>query len=74
MNDQELLLPGERIDDLQLMGLRIIQSPDAFRFGMDAVLLADFAAVRKNSRVQNIKVQMYVYRTGTGVFRYSAGT
>ena len=30
--------------------------------------------VRKNSRVQNIKVQMYVYRTGTGVFRYSAGT
>lgn len=60
MNDQELLLPGERIDDLQLMGLRIIQSPDAFRFGMDAVLLADFAAVRKNSRVCDLG-------TGTGV-------
>lgn len=39
--------PGERIDDLQHRGFRIIQSQDAFRFGTDSVLLADFAAPRK---------------------------
>lgn len=33
---------GERIDDLQTNGLRIIQNPDYFRFGCDAVELADF--------------------------------
>ena len=54
------LLPGERIDDLQLMGLRVIQSPSAFRFGMDSVLLADFARVRPRSRVCDLG-------TGTGI-------
>lgn len=39
--------PGERVDDLQHRGFRIIQSPDAFRFGTDSVLLADFASPRK---------------------------
>ncbi len=34
----------EYIDDLQLKGLRIIQSSQGFKFGMDAVLLSDFAA------------------------------
>ena len=41
------LLPGERLDDLQTGGLKLIQRPDAFRFGTDSVLLADFAAPRK---------------------------
>ena len=41
------LLPGERLDDLQCNGLKIIQRPDAFRFGTDSVLLADFSAPRK---------------------------
>ena len=41
------LEPGERLDDLQLNGLRLIQRPDAFRFGTDSVLLADFAAPRR---------------------------
>ena len=50
--NNDLVRPGERVDDLQFMNLRIIQSPDAFRFGMDAVLLADFARVRKNSRIK----------------------
>ncbi len=36
--------PGERLDDLQCGGYRLIQRPDAFRFGTDSVLLADFAA------------------------------
>lgn len=38
------IYPGERVDDLQHDGYRIIQSPDAFRFGTDSVLLADFAS------------------------------
>ena len=42
------LLPGERLDDLQCDGLKLIQRPDAFRFGTDSVLLADFAAPRKS--------------------------
>ena len=33
------LKAGERIDDLQRDGLRIIQREDGFRFGTDAVLL-----------------------------------
>ena len=60
MNDVDFLLPDERIDDLQRMGLRIIQSPAAFRFGMDAVLLADFARAGKNDRVCDLG-------TGTGI-------
>ncbi len=35
---------GERLDDLQRNGLYIIQDPDRFCFGMDAVLLSGFAA------------------------------
>ena len=42
------LYPGERLDDLQTGGLKLIQRPDAFRFGTDSVLLADFAAPRKD--------------------------
>ncbi len=62
MNNEErnMLLPGERIDDLQWKNLHIIQSPHAFRFGMDAVLLADFARVRPRSRVCDLG-------TGTGI-------
>ena len=61
MNDwNDYLLPGERVDDLQFMDLRVIQSPDAFRFGMDAVLLADFARPRPRSRVCDLG-------TGTGI-------
>lgn len=44
---EEQLRPGERLDDLQHDGFRIIQRPDAFRFGTDSVLLADFAAPKK---------------------------
>ena len=41
------LKDGERLDDLQCDGLKLIQRPDVFRFGTDSVLLADFAAPRK---------------------------
>ena len=30
----------ETLDDLQLKGIQVIQKKDAFRFGIDAVLLA----------------------------------
>ena len=43
------LLPNERLDDLQIKGYEIIQSPGRFCFGMDAVLLSAFARVKKNS-------------------------
>ena len=43
-----LLLEGERIDDLERNGLRLIQHKDVFCFGMDAVLLSHFAKVHQN--------------------------
>ena len=51
-----LVRPGERADDLQLNGLRLIQNPAWFCFGVDAVLLADYAAqtIKKDSRVLDL--------------------
>lgn len=51
---------GERIDDLQREGYRIIQDPEKFCFGMDAVLLSAFARVEEGERVLDMC-------TGTGV-------
>ena len=48
------LKPGERLDDLQHSGLRLIQHPDAFRFGTDSVLLADFAAPRRADKTADL--------------------
>ena len=42
MLDEQFLKPGEKIDDLQRSGLKIIQDPARFCFGMDAVLLTGF--------------------------------
>ena len=55
-----MMQANERIDDLQRGGLRVIQRADAFRFGTDAVLLADFAAPRRHDRVCDLG-------TGTGI-------
>ena len=52
--------PTERIDDLGRNGYRIIQNPEAFCFGMDAVLLSDFAKVKEGARVLD-------FCTGTGI-------
>lgn len=54
------LLEGESIDDLQLDNLYIIQKEKGFRFGIDAVLLSNFAKVKKNHRVIDLC-------TGTGI-------
>lgn len=59
-NVQHLIRDGERLDDLQRGGLRILQHADGFRFGTDAVLLADFAAARKGDHIADVG-------TGTGV-------
>ncbi len=57
---EEFVKKNERIDDLQFRGLKIIQNPDSFCFGTDAVLLADFATVKKNAVVCDLG-------TGTGI-------
>lgn len=54
------LRPGERLDDLQRNGYKIIQNEKLFCFGMDAVLLAAFARVREGEQVLDLG-------TGTGV-------
>ena len=54
------LKPEERLDDLQVNGYEIIQHPGKFCFGMDAVLLANFARVKKHERVLDLG-------TGTGI-------
>ena len=49
----DLVFQHERVDDLQIDNLKIIQNPDWFCFGTDAVLLADYASksIKKNARV-----------------------
>lgn len=44
----------DRLDDLQLGGWSIWQNEEYFRFGTDGVLLADFAACRKNAKVLDL--------------------
>lgn len=48
------LKSGERIDDLQRNGYRIIQNPERFCFGMDAVLLSSFAKAKTGERVLDL--------------------
>ena len=45
---------GERLDDLQCNGLCLIQDPDKFCFGIDAVLLSNFVKVKKNGHVVDL--------------------
>jgi tRNA1Val (adenine37-N6)-methyltransferase len=52
--------PGERLDDLQLNDLHLIQDPESFCFGVDAVLLSHFAKPKKGSTVIDLG-------TGSGV-------
>ena len=54
MNRNTKLKPGERLDDLQIGGYEIIQSPGRFCFGIDAVLLSDFAKVKPGERVLDL--------------------
>lgn len=56
----QLLRDGERIDDLERNGYRIIQNAKTFCFGMDAVLLSGFARVGKGETAVDLG-------TGTGI-------
>ena len=48
------LLPDERIDDLQCKRHQIIQNPNMFCFGMDAVLLANFVKHRRDGMYMDL--------------------
>lgn len=54
------LKQDERIDDLNCKGYRIIQHAKKFCFGMDAVLLANYAKAKPGERVLDLG-------TGTGI-------
>ncbi len=54
------LKDNERVDELQRNGYRIIQNPEKFCFGMDAVLLTGFARARQEDRLLDLG-------TGTGI-------
>lgn len=55
------LKENERIDDLEYKGLKIIQNKKGFCFGIDSVLLSDYAKnIKKNSVVADIG-------SGTGI-------
>ena len=45
---------GEKFDDLEIKGYKIIQSKEKFCFGIDAVLLSDFSNVRKGEKVLDL--------------------
>ena len=60
---QVTLKETERIDDLQLKGLKLIQDKTGFCFGIDAVLLANFAKVKNNAKVVAIPDKMDEYTT-----------
>ena len=69
-----LLRDGERLDDLQRDGMKLIQRPDVFRCGTDSVLLADFAAPRPKDKAIDlgcgtgaIALLMAAHRPGIGV-------
>ena len=55
------LKENEKIDDLEFKGLKIIQNKSGFCFGIDSVLLSDFAKdIKKDSKVIDLG-------TGTGI-------
>jgi tRNA1Val (adenine37-N6)-methyltransferase len=60
VDKNNMLFENERLDDLQINNLKIIQNPNFFCFGIDAVLLSDFAKIKKNSIVLDLG-------TGTGI-------
>ncbi len=55
-----MIKEGERLDDLELSNLKILQNPEKFCFGMDAVLLSGFATAKAGDRVLDLC-------TGTGI-------
>ncbi|MGL5634671.1 MAG: tRNA1(Val) (adenine(37)-N6)-methyltransferase [Sarcina sp.] len=61
--DRSLVKDDESLDDLQIDGIHLIQKEDGFRFGVDAVLLANFANVKFKHTVIDLC-------TGTGIIPF----
>ncbi|MCH3965372.1 MAG: tRNA1(Val) (adenine(37)-N6)-methyltransferase [Clostridium sp.] len=57
------LKEDETLDDLQIKGIHIIQKKNAFRFGVDSVLLANFARIRP-------KIKVIDLCSGTGIIPF----
>ncbi len=60
IDEPSLVKAHERVDDLQRNGLRIIQNPEGFCFGIDAVLLSHFVKAKKGDTIVELG-------TGTGI-------
>ena len=53
MDSNIKLKENERIDDLEYKGLKIIQNKEGFCFGIDSILLSDFAKdIKKNGQLK----------------------
>lgn len=60
MKNDVIINPNERVDDLQCKGRLLIQNLDNFCFGVDAVLLSNFATVKEDEKALDLC-------TGTGI-------
>ena len=63
---EKLVRENERVDDLQ-NGYYVIQDPEKFCFGMDAVLLSGFTKVKKGENSQVWKYRKNVHRWQSAV-------
>lgn len=64
---EELLKDYERIEEIQFGGLKLIQNPKWFCYGIDAVLLSKFCRVKKDYRAVDLG-------TGTGIIPLLLGS
>lgn len=55
-----MLLSGERLDEIGFGSLRLIQKPEEFCYGIDAVILADFSGKKRAKTMMDLG-------TGTGI-------
>ena len=60
INNKIKIESSERLDDLQLNGLKIIQKKDGYTFTSDSVLLANFVKAKKSDNMLEIG-------SGTGI-------
>ena len=63
MRDYSLIRDDETLDDLDLKDIYVIQKKQGFRFGIDAVLLANFAKIKKNDKIID-------FCSGTGIIPF----